>query len=205
MYDKLWNIKCCLFRCTPMRHIHIWIPPGEKHTLGDPGNQTTGCNSSLHSDKGWILHHLLRVWAQMPWGRMFWLLAGIMYKISAFRARWADSLPAPIQSVHFRPENEISDQGKSGFSFQASFSREGSQVDPIRSRNALLLLTRDRSVYYRQATRDRRICYACCNRSRRPRQLFLPSKHAQNASESFQNGAEKLTARSTINLTSAHA
>ena len=54
----------------------------KKHTLGDPGNQTTGWNSSLHSDKGWILHHLLRVR-----GRIFWLLAGIMYKISAFRVR----------------------------------------------------------------------------------------------------------------------
>lgn len=152
--DKLWNIvKCCLFRCTPMRHIHIWTPPGEKAYIGRPrqSNNWLQFFTPLGQVKGWILHHLLRVWAQMPWGRIFWLLAGIMYKISAFRARWADSLPAPIQSVHFRPENKISDQGKSGFSFQASFSRDGSQVDPTRSRNAPLLLTRDRSIYYRQA------------------------------------------------------
>lgn len=102
--DKLWNIvKCCLLLWTPKRHIHIWIQLiqlAKNHTLGDPGNQTTGWNSTLHADKDWILHLLLR-------GRIFWLLAGIMDKISAFRARWADSFLAPTQAAHFRPESKI--------------------------------------------------------------------------------------------------
>ena len=70
---------------------------------------------------------------------------------------------------------------------KAMFTQDRSQVDPTLAWNGPFLFTRHRSVYQRQATRERSVMLLL----KKQKQLFLPVKHGQSTCWNFQNYAEE--------------